>query len=140
MKLDGLNHIGVAVKDIEKTIDFLKNNFERELIHEMLSKGQGIRFALVSLGKLKLELMAPLQEKGIISDFIDQRGEGIHHLSFQVEDLNSIEASFEEKGFKIIKPPSEVPKINAIFLHPKTFFGILVELFQRIEEVRRSPG
>ena len=140
MKLDGLNHIGVAVKDIEKTIDLLKTNFEGELIHEMLSEGQGIRFALVSLGKLKLELMAPLHEKGIISHFIDQRGEGIHHLSFQVEDLNSIEASFGEKGFKIIKPPSEVPGINAIFLHPKTFFGILVELFQRIEEVRRSPS
>jgi len=77
--------------------------------------------------------MAPLHEKGIIAEFINQRGEGIHHLSFQVEDLNSTESFFEEKGFKIIKQPSEVSGINAIFLHPKSFFGILIELFQRIE-------
>ncbi len=134
MKLDSLNHIGVAVKDIEKTKDFLKKNFEGEMIHELVSETQGIRSALISLGKLKLELMAPLRGKGIISDFIDQRGEGIHHLSFQVEDLQLTASLLEEKGFKTIKQPPEIQGIEAIFLHPKSFLGILVEFFQKVEE------
>jgi len=134
MNFNHLNHIGVAVKDMEKTKDFLKRNFEAELIHEMISKEQGIHSALVSLGELKFELMSPINGEGLIQEFINQRGEGIHHLSFQVEDLQSTKSFLEEKGFKIIKQPSEVPGIEGIFLHPKSFLGLLVELFQRFEE------
>jgi methylmalonyl-CoA epimerase len=134
MKLDSLNHIGVAVKDIEKTKDFLKKNFEGEIIHELVSDAQGIRFALVSLGELRLELMAAIKEEGMISEFISQRGEGIHHLSFQVKDLQSTAAFFEREGLKTIRLPSEIPGVEAIFLHPKSFLGILVELFQKVEE------
>jgi len=133
MRFNGLNHIGVAVKDIEKAKDFLKKNFESELIDEKVSEKQGIHFALVSWGELRLELMAPIEREGLIAEFINQRGEGIHHLSFQVEDLQAIASFFQEKGFKTIKQPSEIQGIQAIFLHPKSFFGILVELFQRIE-------
>lgn len=133
MRFNGLNHIGVAVIDIEKAKDFLKKNFESELIYERISEKQGIRFALVSWGELRLELMAPIKGEGLIAEFINQRGEGIHHLSFQVEDLQSIASFFQEKGFKTIKQPSEILGIQSIFLHPKSFFGILVELFQRIE-------
>ena len=99
----------------------------------MVSEGQGFRSTLVSLGELKLELMAPIENGGIVSDFISQRGEGIHHLSFQVEDLQSTAAFFEQEGLKSIKVPSEIPGIKALFLHPKSFLGILVELFQKIE-------
>ncbi len=134
MKLDRLNHIGVAVRDIEKTKDFLKKNFEAEILHEMVSEGQGFRSTLVSLGELKFELMAPIETGGIVAEFINQRGEGIHHLSFQVEDLQSTASFFEQEGLKSIKVPSEIPGIKAIFLHPKSFFGILVELFQKIEK------
>src|SRR4030042_2745647 len=74
MKLDRLNHIGVAVRDIEKTKDFLKKNFEAEIIHEMVSEGQGFRSTLVSLGELNFELMAPIENGGIVSEFINQRG------------------------------------------------------------------
>jgi methylmalonyl-CoA/ethylmalonyl-CoA epimerase len=132
MKFNNLNHIGVAVKDIEKTIDLLKENFEAEVIHEMASVEEGFQSALISLGELKLELMASLKEEGLIAEFINQRGEGIHHLSFQAEDLQATVSFLEGKGFKTIKVPSEVPGIHAIFLHPKSFFGILVEFFQRI--------
>ncbi|MEW6377729.1 MAG: VOC family protein [Thermodesulfobacteriota bacterium] len=134
MRFNGLNHIGVAVRDIEKAKDFLKKNFESKLIYEGVSEKQGIHFALVSWGELKLELMAPIKGEGLIAEFINQRGEGIHHLSFQVEDLQSIASFFQEKGFKTIKQPSEIPGIHAMFIHPKSFFGILVEVFQGIEE------
>lgn len=133
MKLDRLNHIGLAVGDIEKTKDFLRKNFDAEILHEMVFEGQGFRSTLVSLGELKLELMAPIKEAGLISEFIRQRGEGIHHLSFQVEDLQSSVSFFEQEGFKLIRIPSEIPGIEAIFLHPKSFLGILVELFQKTE-------
>jgi len=133
MNFNHLNHIGVAVKDIERAKNLLKENFGAKILNEMVSQEQGFRSALVSLDGTTFELMTPLHEKGIIAEFINQRGDGIHHLSFEVEDLNSTESFFKEKGFKIIKQPSEVSGINAIFLHPKSFFGILVELFQRIE-------
>ncbi len=134
MKLDQLNHIGVAVKDLEKAKEFLRKNFEAEVIHEIVSEAQGIQFATLSLGELKLELMASVGEQGMISEFIRQRGEGIHHLSFQVQDLRSEASFFEKQGLKTIRVPSEIPGIEAVFLHPKSFLGILVELFQKTDE------
>lgn len=122
MNFDQLDHIGVAVRDIEKAHNFLKENFEANIIHEIVSVEKGFQTALVSLGELKL------------AEFINQRGEGIHHLSFQVEDLRSTVSFLEEKGLKTIKQPSEIPGIHTIFLHPKSFLGILVELFQRFDE------
>jgi methylmalonyl-CoA epimerase len=136
MKFEHLSHVGVAVRDMEKAKDFLKKNFEVQIHHEMVSPEQKIHFALVSLGELKLELMAPVKEEGLIADFIKQKGEGVHHLSFQVENLQSKKAFFEERGFKTIKPTSEITGVHAIFLHPKSFFGILIELFQKIGEVK----
>ncbi len=134
MNFDQLDHIGVAVRDIEKAHNFLKENFEANIIHEIVSVEKGFQTALVSLGELKLELIAPINDEGIIAEFINQRGEGIHHLSFQVEDLRSTVSFLEEKGLKTIKQPSEIPGIHTIFLHPKSFLGILVELFQRFDE------
>lgn len=134
MNFDNLNHICVAVKDIENAVDLLKESFGAEVIDEMDSAEERFHSVLVSLGELKLELMASLKGEGLIAEFINQRGEGIHHLSFEVEDLPATVSFLEEKGFKTIKPPSEVHGIQAIFLHPKCFFGILVEIFQNIEE------
>ncbi|MCU0399109.1 MAG: methylmalonyl-CoA epimerase [Cyclobacteriaceae bacterium] len=127
-----LEHIGIAVKNLaEANVLFAQLlGSEHYKIEEVES--EGVRTSFFRIGDVKIELLEATKPDSPIARFIDKRGEGIHHLAFEVADLPQSISEFQSKGFQFINP---VPKNGAdnksiCFLHPKSTQGVLVELCQ----------
>ena len=131
-----LDHIAVATKDLERSVDIftsmgLKFKDEREIVTEQKVE---TAFAQIDM-TANLELLMPVNNEGPIQKFIETRGEGIHHLCFRVDDIEKSMEELTEKGFKFIY---DAPKLGAHhckvnFIHPKSTGGILIELSQQGE-------
>jgi methylmalonyl-CoA epimerase len=126
--IEGLAHIGVAVKDIDEGIAFFQNNFGAVLDTSKVEDGKvdfGLHIsAVVKVGDLALELMQPTQEGvGPVGKFIAEKGEGLHHISLKVDSFQSAKNDFESKDLRVL---GEMGGVMA-FIHPKTCKGVLVE-------------
>ncbi len=126
--IEGLAHIGVAVKDIDEGIAFFEEKFGAVLDTSSAEDGKmdfGLHIsALVKVGDVVFELMQPTQEGvGPVGKFIAQKGEGLHHISLKVDKFQSAKEHFESKDLRVM---GEMGGVMA-FLHPKTCKGILVE-------------
>ena len=129
--IKGISHIGVAVDDLEKARAFFKENFalpvsDRESFGELL-------FSFIPLEGTDIELLQSTTFDGQIAKFIKKKGQGIHHVAFEVDDIQAELDALKTKGVMVI---NEKPYLNAhedlvAFLHPKSTFGILVELIQK---------
>jgi methylmalonyl-CoA/ethylmalonyl-CoA epimerase len=149
MQVKGVNRIGIAVKDLEKAKDFFinilgakpgviyrKDDTEHYDLVEDEIPSEGLKSYYLSLGSLQIELMAPINGEGNIANFIKKRGEGIMTISLQVDDLDEGIAYFEKKGIRIVgkmldhytQLGDEKVHTPYCFIHPKDFFGIMVEL------------
>jgi len=126
--IEGLAHIGVAVKDIDEGIAFFKEKFGAEL-DTGRSKDGKMNFgahisAIVKVNGLAFELMQPTQEGvGPVGKFVAERGEGLHHISLKVSNFKEAKEDFENKGLTI---KGEMGGVMA-FIHPKSCKGVLVE-------------
>ena len=131
-----IDHIGIAVKDI------IKSN---ELFEQLLGDGpykmeyvesEAVETSFFRRGETKIELVASTTEDGVINKFIDKRGEGLHHVAFEVVDIRAEMKRLKAQGFILL---SEEPKIGAdrkwvCFVHPKTANGVLVEICQSMDQ------
>lgn len=129
MKLD---HIAIAVKSIEERLKIWTHvlNLKLEFIKDV--PDQKVKVAVLDINGLHIELLEPLEETSTISKFIEKKGEGLHHLCFEVENIESMLLNMKKQGIKLI---DEVPKIGAsgkkiAFIHPKDMGGVLIELTQ----------
>ncbi len=130
--IEGLAHVGVAVKDIDEGIKFFQEKFGAELDTSKKEDGKldfGLHTsAIVRVGTLAFELMQPAQEGvGPVGKFVAERGEGLHHISLKVDKYADAKADFEGKGMKVIGDMGVMA-----FLHPKTCKGMLTE-FTEVE-------
>lgn len=130
MKLD---HIAIAVKSIEERLKIWTHvlNLKLEFIKDV--PDQKVKVAVLDINGLHIELLEPLEETSTISKFIEKKGEGLHHLCFEVENIESMLLNMKKQGIKLI---DEVPKIGAsgkkiAFIHPKDMGGVLIELSQK---------
>ena len=126
--IEGLAHIGVALKDIDEGIAFFKDKFGAVLDTSKVHDGKmdfGLHIsALVKVGDLTFELMQPTQEGvGPVGKFVAEKGEGLHHISLKVDKYQSTKEDFESKDLRVM---GEMGGVMA-FVHPKTCKGILVE-------------
>jgi methylmalonyl-CoA/ethylmalonyl-CoA epimerase len=127
-----LNHIGIAVKSIEKTLPFYQNGLGLTTHIEEVP-AMKVKTAKLSLTNTVLELVEPLAGEEAITKFMEKRGEGIHHICFGVEDIKEMMKQLEAKGYK---PLYAEPKIGAgghlvNFLSPKDTSGVLIEISQQ---------
>ncbi len=132
--MDKIEHIGIAVKDLEKSNQlfaalFGEKHFKTE---EVLS--EGVKTSFFKTGPNKIELLQATNAESPIAKFIDKKGEGIHHIAFAVNDIVSEINRLKKEGFIIL---NETPKKGAdnklvAFLHPKSTNGVLIELCQEI--------
>jgi methylmalonyl-CoA/ethylmalonyl-CoA epimerase len=127
-----VEHIGIAVKDLNNANALFTKLFGKDhyKIEKVESEGVGTSFFM--LGETKIELLEATNETSAIAKFIEKKGEGIHHIAFDVEDIHTEMERLKKEGFELI---NEQPKSGAdnkliCFLHPKTTNGILVELCQ----------
>ncbi|CAM5087348.1 methylmalonyl-CoA epimerase, mitochondrial [Chelonia mydas] len=132
-KLGRLNHVAIAVPDLEKAQSFYKSVLGAQVSETVPLPEHGVYTVFVELGNTKLELLHPLGEKSPISGFLQKnKAGGMHHICIEVDDIKAAMAELKEKKIRIL---SEEPKIGAhgkpvIFLHPKDCDGVLVELEQ----------
>jgi methylmalonyl-CoA/ethylmalonyl-CoA epimerase len=133
--MEKLEHIGIAVKNIEAANKVFAALLGREhyKIEEVAS--EGVRTSFFEIGGLKIELLEATREDSPISKFIEKRGEGIHHLAFEVENIGKSLPGYQEQGFMPINPEPKKGADNKMicFLHPKSTQGVLIELCEEIK-------
>jgi methylmalonyl-CoA/ethylmalonyl-CoA epimerase len=130
--LKKLAHIGIAVKSIDDKLKLYHDIMGLETTDRTRVPEQGVEVCFLKLDNTRLELLEPLDESANINKFLEKKGEGIHHLCFEVENIEAALASLSENGIKLI---DEKPRIGACgeliaFLHPKSTGGVLIELEQ----------
>lgn len=131
MSIRGLDHIGVAVKNLDETIGLYRDvlGFTLEGIHAL--RERGVRVAFFSVGNdLRVELLEPLDATSAISKFLSSHGEGIHHLALKVKDIEAVLEKFKQNGLTLIdeKPKAGAEGKKIAFVHPKSTKGVLLEL------------
>jgi methylmalonyl-CoA epimerase len=130
-----IDHIGIAVKSIEKTNELFCNILGLKLAGEELIEEQKVKVAFLPLGDSELELLESTSPDGPIARFIEKKGEGIQHIAFRVDNLEKILEKLKEDGVRLIdeKPRYGAGGAKIAFLHPKSTNGILIELNERNE-------
>jgi methylmalonyl-CoA/ethylmalonyl-CoA epimerase len=128
--MNKIEHIGIAVKDLEASLEIYRNLLGVECYKKEEVDSEKVITAFFHCGESKIELLAPTDEKGPIAKFLEKRGEGIHHIAFAVDNIREEVKRLKEKGFVVL---NEDPKKGAdnkwvVFLHPKSSSGVLVEL------------
>ena len=134
MIMDKIEHIGIAVKDLRAANEVYQSllGFAPYKTEEV--EAEGVNTSFFKCGESKIELLAATDPESPIAKFIEKRGEGVHHIAFAVEDIVAEMARLKNEGFVVL---NETPKKGAdnklvAFLHPKSAYGVLVELCQEI--------
>jgi methylmalonyl-CoA epimerase len=124
-----LNHIGIGVKNVEQAAKLWTEVFGVKAKPPMI-EGE-MKVVMIPLGDILVELIAPVGDQGVIARFLEKRGEGIHHLCFEVEDIYSAMKELAAKGMELVdKEPREGAEGKIAFLHPKSTYGVLTEIVQ----------
>ena len=128
-----ISHIGVAVKDIEASTALFRKLFGKEPDHDEELHEHKIRTAMFNVGTSSIELTEALDPESPIAKFIEKRGEGVHHVSFLVDDIEKELARLKLAGFEIIdeRPRTGADGFLVAFLHPKSTNGVLIEISQK---------
>ncbi len=131
-----IEHIGIAVKDLEVSNTLFEKLFGAPAYKSEVVENEGVTTSFFLNGPNKIELLAATNPESPIAKFIEKKGEGIHHIAFDVEDIVSEIARLQKEGFVVL---NETPKKGAdnklvAFLHPKSTNGVLIELCQEIPQ------
>lgn len=130
--LKKVEHIGIAVKNLENSNTLFKKLFGTEYYKIEKVESEGVSTSFFMLGETKIELLEATNPESSIAKFIDKKGEGIHHIAYAVEDIYAEMERLKQEGFELINQQPKDGADNKIicFLHPKSTNGILVELCQ----------
>ena len=125
-----MNHVCIAVLDIEETLEFYENLFGVTKSGEIENiEDQGVKAALVRVGASQLEFIQPTDNENGVAKFIDRKGEGVHHICFEVDNLESTLKDLDLAGVQLIdKEPRDGLSGTIGFIHPKATRGVLIEL------------
>jgi methylmalonyl-CoA/ethylmalonyl-CoA epimerase len=127
-----VEHIGIAVKNLQESISLYEKLLSSNCYKVEKVESEKVNTAFFRTGESKIELLESTDPEGVIAKFIEKKGEGLHHIAFEVEDIQSEMNRLKEEGFILL---NEAPKQGAdnkwvCFLHPKSTSGVLVELCQ----------
>jgi methylmalonyl-CoA/ethylmalonyl-CoA epimerase len=125
-----IEHIGIAVRNLENAISFYEKVLGLECYKIENVPDQKVRTAFLKIGETKLELLESTDPEGPVGKFIEQKGEGIHHIAFAVERIEEQLSHAEKMGIQLIDnhPRKGAEDLEIAFLHPKTTSGVLIEL------------
>ena len=127
-----VEHIGIAVKDLANANELFTKLFNQENYKVESVQSEGVSTSFFQVGETKIELLEAKNENSAIAKFIEKRGEGIHHIAFQVEDIDVEMRRLQKEGFQLIheSPIDGADNKKICFLHPKSTNGVLIELCQ----------
>lgn len=129
-----IDHVGIAVTDLDAAIAFYRDTYGMTLQHEEVNEAQGVREAMMAVGPSGscIQLLAPLTPESTIAKFLDRSGPGVQQLAYRVEDIDAVSATLRERGLRLLFPEAKHGTANSRmnFIHPKDAGGILVELVE----------
>ena len=133
MNVNVIDHIGIAVKNIDEALDFWESSLGLKCTGRETVEEQKVTTAFLPVNESEIELLEATSEESPIAKFIEKKGDGVHHIAFRVDDLEACLAELKANGVKLI---DETPRKGAggamiAFIHPKATGGILLELSQR---------
>jgi methylmalonyl-CoA/ethylmalonyl-CoA epimerase len=134
--LSVIDHVGVAVEDIDAALPLYRTALGMELVHRETVAEQGVDAALLDVGDGHVELLQPLGPETSVGKFLARRGPGLHHVAYRVEDIDDALAALAAAGLRLI---DETPRIGirgsrVAFLHPASTGGVLTEIVQPAED------
>ena len=130
MKISHIEHIGIAVKNLEESLKYYENILGLKCYSVEEVKEQKVKTAFFMVGQTKIELLESTDPEGPIGKFIERKGEGVHHMAYAVENLEDALSEANAKGVQLIDqiPRKGAEGLDIAFLHPKSTVGVLTEL------------
>jgi methylmalonyl-CoA/ethylmalonyl-CoA epimerase len=133
--LDRIDHIGVAVEDLDAAIALYEGTLKMPLVHRETVEEQGVEAVLLDVGEGHVELLAPLGPDTPVGKFLAKKGPGLHHVAYAVSDIEATLAALKEQGVALI---DETPRVGirqsrVAFVHPKSSGSVLTEIVQPAE-------
>ena len=127
-----IEHIGIAVKNLENSNELFKKLFGNSHYKIETVVSEGVSTSFFMIGETKIELLKATNENSAIAKFIEKKGEGIHHIAYEVDNINDEMVRLQNEGFELINknPKDGADNKQICFLHPKSTNGMLVELCQ----------
>ena len=130
MQAKGIHHLGVAVEDLDEAVDTYRRLFGAEVEHRDTVTEQGVEAASVRVGESRVELLASLGDETPVGKFLASRGPGMHHVAYEVSDLQRELEGLAEQGVELIdeEPHHGLFGLEVAFVHPDSVHGVLAEL------------
>ena len=127
-----IDHIGVAVEDIDAAIELYRDSFEMELAHRETVESQGVEAVLLDVGEGHVELLAPLGPDTPVGKYMAKNGAGLHHVAYAVDDIDAALAGIAAAGIQLIdsEPRVGIRDSRVAFLHPRSTGGVLTEIVE----------
>ena len=134
-----IDHVGVAVEDLEAAIALYEGRFELALVHREVVEEQGVEAVLLDVGENHVELLAPLHDDTPVGKFLAKRGPGLHHVAYQVDDIEAVLRRLRDQGLRLIDetPRTGIRQSRVAFLHPSASGGVLTEI---VEPAQAKPA
>ena len=132
MLLTEIDHVAIAVKDLEAAIDYYRRAFGAEVEHREIAESDGVEEALLKVAESYVQLLTPTNENSPVAKSIEKRGEGLHHIGYRVENCAvALQAMIDAGAIALDKAPRPGSRGTTVaFIHPKSSFGTLIELVQ----------
>ena len=130
-----VDHIGVAVEDLDASLELYERDYGMKLVHRETVAEQGVEAVLLDVGENHVELLQPTGPDTPVGKFLAKKGPGMHHVAYQVDDIESTLAALKEAGLRLIDetPRTGIRNSRVAFLHPATAGGLLTEIVQPAE-------
>jgi methylmalonyl-CoA/ethylmalonyl-CoA epimerase len=127
-----IDHIGVAVEDIDAAIELYRDSFEMELAHRETVESQGVEAVLLDVGDGHVELLAPLGPDTPVGKYLAKNGAGLHHVAYAVDDIDAALEKIAAAGIQLIdsEPRVGIRDSRVAFLHPRSTGGVLTEIVE----------
>ena len=127
-----IDHVGVAVHEIEPALEIYRDRFELQVAHREVVAEQGVEALLLDVGENHVELLAPLGEDTPVGRFLAKQGPGLHHVAYQVADIEQTLAQLKAAGIELIdeRPRTGIRGWRVAFMHPRSSAGVLTEIVQ----------
>ena len=127
-----IDHVGVAVSDLEAAISLYEETFGMELVHREVVEEQGVEAVLLDVGDSHVELLRPTGAETPVGKFMSARGEGLHHVAYRVADIDAALEQLQERGIRLIDKTARtgIRSSRVAFLHPRATGGVLTEIVE----------
>ena len=127
-----IDHIAIAVNDLEAAIDYYRSTYGCEVDHREVVEKDGVEEALLKVADSYIQLLTPARDDSTVAKYLATKGEGIHHVGYRVADCGEALAAVKAHGYRVIdeQPRPGSRGTTVAFIHPKTAFGTLIELVQ----------